>query len=291
MKSYATENLRNVALVSHEGAGKTSLVEAALFDTGVTSRLGRVEDGTTVSDFEPDERERKISLSTSVVPVEWRDCKINFLDTPGYQDFIGEIRGALRVADAAVLVVDASAGVEVGTEMAWGYAGEYDLPRMVFVNRLDREFTNFLATVEAVQTRLSKHAVAIQVPIGTQSDFKGTVDVLSGKATFYEGGKPREGEAPAELQAQVAELRDKLIEAICETDDDLITQYLEGNEIDQADLVRALRSGVATGALVPVLCGSAAANVGVTGLLDAIVDLCPSPAERPEPVDVEGRSV
>ena len=291
MKSYATENLRNVVLISHEGAGKTSLVEAALFDTGVTSRLGRVEEGTTVSDFEPDERERKISLSTAVVPLEWRDCKINVLDTPGYQDFIGEIRGALRVADAAILVIDASAGVEVGTEMAWGYAGEHDLPRMVFVNRLDREYTDFLTTLEAVQTRLSKHAVAIQLPIGAQADLRGTVDILSGKATFYEGGKPREGEAPAELQARAAELRDKLIEAICETDDDLITQYLEGNEIDQADLLRALRAGVAAGALVPVLGGSAAANVGIAGLLDAVVDLCPSPAERPEPVDAEGTPV
>ena len=155
MKSYATEKLRNVVLISHEGAGKTSLVEAALFDTGAIGRLGKVEEGTTVSDFEPDERERKISIGTAVVPVEWRDCKINFLDTPGYQDFIGELRGALRVADAALILVDATAGVEVGTEMAWSYAGEYDLPRLIFVNRLDREHTDFYATLQTIQADLA----------------------------------------------------------------------------------------------------------------------------------------
>ncbi len=291
MKSYATENLRNVVLISHEGAGKTSLVEAALFDTGVTTRLGRVEDGTTVSDFEPDERERKISLGTSLVPVEWRDCKINFLDTPGYPDFVGELRGALRVADSALLLIDATAGIEVGTELVWASAAEYNLPRLVFVNRLDREHTDFFATLQTIQTRLSKHAVALQVPIGAQSDFRGAIDVLSGKATLYEGGKAREAEAPAELQARRDELREQLVEAICETDDDLITQFLEGEEIAEADLRRALRAAVAAGTLIPVLCGSATANIGVPALLDAVVDLCPSPCDRPEVTDAEGRPV
>ena len=291
MKSYATENLRNVAFISHEGAGKTSLVEAALFDTGATTRLGKVEEGTTVSDFEPDERERKISLGTSVVPVEWRDCKLNILDTPGYVDFIGELRAALRVADATVVVVDATGGVEVGTELAWSYADEYNLPRLVFVNTLDRENTDFLATVEAVQGRLSKHAVAVQLPIGGASELQGTLDVLSGKATIYENGAPREGtpsEAPGELEGRRADLREKLMEAICETDDDLITRYLEGGDIDADDLRRALHAAVTRGELVPVLCGSAALNVGVAGLLDAIVDYCPCPAER-EAADAQGQ--
>lgn len=291
MKSYATENLRNVVLISHEGAGKTSLVEAALFDTGATTRLGRVEEGTTVSDFEPDERERKISIGTSVAPVEWRDCKINFLDTPGYSDFVADLRGAMRVADAALLLVDATAGIEVGTETAWSYADEFELPRLVFVNRLDREHTDFFATVETITARLSKHAIALQLPIGSQANFKGTVDVLSGKATVYVNGKAQAAEAPAELESRRQELRDKLVEAICETDDDLITQYLEGNEIDEADLRRALRAGVASGALVPVLCGSATANIGVAGLLDALVDYAPSPADRPAPLDANGKPV
>src|SRR5438132_7403246 len=199
MKMYATETLRNVVLISHEGAGKTSLVEAALFDTGAIGRLGKVDDGTTVSDFEPDERERKISIGTAVVPVEWRECKSNVLDTPGYQDFIGELRGAMRVADAALVLVDATAGVEVGTEMAWSYAGEYDLPRMIVVNRLDREHTDFYTTLETIQARLTTHAVAIQVPMGAQAEFKGTVDVLSGQATIYEGGKAQQVEAPADV--------------------------------------------------------------------------------------------
>src|SRR5207248_6915622 len=183
MKIYATEKLRNVVLISHEGAGKTSLVEAALFDTGAIGRLGKVEEGSTISDFEPDERERKISIGTSVVPVEWRDCKINFLDTPGYQDFIGELRGALRVADAALILLDATAGVEVGTEMAWAYAGEYDLPRLIFVNRLDREHTDLYVPLETIQAQLTKHAVATQVPMGAQADLKGTGDVVSGRPT------------------------------------------------------------------------------------------------------------
>jgi len=291
MKSYPTGNLRNVALISHEGAGKTSLVEAALFDTGATTRLGRVEEGTTVSDFEPDERERKISLGASVVPVEWRDCKINLLDTPGYADFVGELRAALRVSDAAVVVVDAAAGVEVGAELVWSYADEYNLPRLVFVNTLDRENTDFLATLETVQSRLSAHAVAVQLPIGAQSELAGTLDVLTGKATLYESGRPREGAASsvsAALEARLASLREKLMEAICETDDDLVARYLEGVEIDAVDLRRALRRAVARGELVPVLCGSAALNVGVAGLLDAAVDYCPSPADA-EPRDAQGR--
>ena len=291
MKSYATEHLRNVVLISHEGAGKTSLVEAALFDTGVTSRLGRVEEGTTVADFEPDERERKISISTALVPVEWRDCKINFLDTPGYQDFVGELRSALSVADAALVLLDATAGVEVGTEMAWGYAAELALPRLLFVNRLDRENTDFYAMLDTIQSRLTKQAVALQAPIGSQAEFKGTVDILSGTATVYESGKPREDSVPEDLEARVAELRDRLIEAICETDDDLLTRYLDGSEIAEDELRRALRAAVAGGALVPVLCGSAIANIGIARLLDAIVDFCPSPADRREPTDVEGKPV
>src|SRR2546423_3879766 len=257
MKIYATETLRNVVLISHEGAGKTSLVEAALFDTGAIGRLGKVEGGTRVWDLEPDEGERKIWIGTSVVPVEWRECKINVLDTPGYQDFIGELRGGMRVADAALILVDATAGIEVGTEMAWSYAGEYDLPRMIFVNRLDREHTDFYATLETIQARLTTHAVAIQVPIGAQADFKGTVDVLSGRATTYEGGKAQEATPPADVEERRAERRETLIEAICETDDDLLTQYLEGTAIDEAELRRALRAAVIAGTLVPVLCGSA----------------------------------
>src|SRR5947209_4125503 len=212
MKIFAAENVRNVVLISHEGAGKTSLVEAALFDTGAIGRLGKVDEGTTVSDFEPDERERKISIGTAVVPVEWRECKVNFLDTPGYPDFIGELRGAMRVADAALLLIDATGGIEVGTEMAWSYAGEYDLPRLIFVNRLDREHTDFFATFDAIQSRLTRHAVAIQVPLGAQSGFKGTVDVLSGKATTFEGGTVTEVDVPADVEARRTELREKLIE-------------------------------------------------------------------------------
>ena len=290
MKCYATQSLRNVVLISHEGAGKTSLVEASLFDTGATTRRGRVEDGTTVSDFEPDERERKISIGTSVVPVEWRDCKINFLDTPGYPDFVGELRAAMRVADAAVLLIDATGGVEVGTEMAWAAIQEHELPCLVLINKLDRDHTDVDTTFEEVRARLTSHAVLVEIPIGSKTDFEGTVDVLSGRATRDEDGHPHRIEVPPALEERRALLRERLIEAICETDDDLIAAYLEGTAIDEAALRRALHAAVATRALVPVLCSSTALNVGVTELLDAVVDLCPNPEERPRPCDTEGHA-
>lgn len=288
MKSYSSKQLRNVVLISHEGAGKTSLVEAALFDSGLTARLGRVEDGTTTSDFDLDERERHISLGTSVVPVEWRDCKINFLDTPGYTDFVGELRAAMRVADAALIVVDASSGVEVGTEMDWAYADEFALPRVIVVNKLDRENTDFLATVETVRARLTPHAAPIHLPIGVASTFTGVVNVLTGRTMLYVDGRAQEAALPAELVATRDALRQQLVEAVCETDDVLITRYLDGETIDDAALARALQAAVNLGAIVPVLALSATSNIGLPTLLDAIVDFCPAPTERPHLTDVEG---
>src|SRR5688500_9125825 len=187
MKEYGTDFIRNVALVGHSGAGKTSLTEALLYNTGVTTRLGRVEDGTAVSDFEDEEHRRRISISTAVVPIEYQNHKINFLDTPGFTDFVGEVKSALRVSDAAIVVVDAVSGVEVGTELVWQYADDHKLPRFVVINKLDRENANFQRTLEEVQRAFRAKLVPVQLPFGEQSGFKGVIGLLSMKARMGKG--------------------------------------------------------------------------------------------------------
>ena len=279
MKEYSTKDIRNVALVSHGGNGKTSLAEAMLFDSGAVTRLGRVEEGNTTSDYDPDEIRRHSSVTLSVVPVEWNGTKINLLDTPGYADFVGEEKAGLRAADAGLLLVDATAGVQVGTEYAWTYLNERDLPRMVVVNRMDRENANFDQTVEALRSRFGSKLAAVQIPIGSQDSFRGVVDLVRMKA--YLGEKGTEGEIPADLSSQVEAYREKLVEAVAETDDDLTMKYLEGEEITEEELRAALHSATRRGALVPILAASAAKNIGVTAVMDAVVELLPSPAELP----------
>ena len=279
MKEYSTKDIRNVALVSHGGNGKTSLAEAMLFDTGAVTRLGRVEEGNTTSDYDPDEIRRRSSVTLSVVPVEWNGTKINLLDTPGYADFVGEEKAGLRAADAGLLLVDATAGVQVGTEYAWTYLNERDLPRMVVVNRMDRENANFDQTVDALRSRFGAKLAAVQIPIGSQDSFRGVVDLVRMKA--YLGEKGTEGEIPAELSSQVEAYREKLVEAVAETDDDLTMKYLEGEEITEEELRAALHAATRRGALVPILAASAAMNIGVTAVMDAIAELLPSPAELP----------
>jgi elongation factor G len=203
--SYKTEQLRNVALIAHGSAGKTSLAEAMIFDTGATSRLGKVEDGTTVSDYDAEEIRRKISLNTSIIPCEWNGHKINVLDTPGYIDFVGEVKGAVRVADAAVVVLDAVSGVEVGTELAWGFADGQNLPRLVFVNKMDRENANFTRTLEQLGQKFEGNMIPVQWPVSSKSQFKGVVDLVSMKA--YLGDKAEEGEIPAGLEDEIGEYR------------------------------------------------------------------------------------
>jgi len=278
MKNYATEQLRNVGLISHGGAGKTTLAEAMLFVAGAISRLGRVDDGTTTSDFDPDEIKRKISISTSILPLEWQGHKINILDTPGYADFVGEVKEGLRVSDSAVVVVDAVAGPEVGTEMVWKYADEHALPRMIFVNRIDRENADFRRVVEQVRAMFGKHCVAIQLPIGQQDSFRGVVDLIKMKAV--EGPKSETAEIPEDLMADAESYREKMIEAVAETDDELIMKYLEGEELTQEEVEGGLRAAVNAGKVVPVLVGSALENKAIAPLLSAIVDYMPSPADR-----------
>lgn len=279
MQEYAIDRIRNVVLVSHQGTGKTSLIEAMLYDSGCTTRLGKVEEGNTVSDWDPDEVKHAISINTSLAPVEWKGTKINLIDTPGYADFIGEVKEGLRVADAAVLLISAVDGLQVGTEVAWQFADQDNRSKLVFVNKMDRENADHEAAVGQLRNRFGTRVVPIQVPIGREHDFRGVVDVLTGKAYTYKDGKVQEIPLPADLSDQVAEARQQLVETICETDDDLMTKYLDDAEIRDDELTRALHKAAIKGEVVPVLFGAATANVGVTQLLDAIVDYVPSPSD------------
>jgi len=278
MKSYKTEQIRNVGVFSHGGTGKTSLVEAMLYATGVLSRLGRVEEGNTTTDFEPEEIKRRISVSLALAPCEWKDNKINLLDTPGYSDFVGEVLEAMRVADAALIVVCAVAGIEVGTELVWKYADERHLPRFVFVNRIDRENADFARVVNALQERFGATSlIPIQLPIGSQDKFQGVVDLVHQKA--YLGTKGEEAPIPAEMKAAVEAAREKLIEAAAETDDALIEKYLGGEPLTNDELLSGLKTGIQQRKIIPILVGSATANKAIPPLLDAIVDYLPSPAQ------------
>ncbi|HEX9057544.1 MAG TPA: elongation factor G [Ktedonobacterales bacterium] len=279
MKVYRADQIRNVALISHGGAGKTSLADAALYDSGGATRIGRVDESTSVSDYDPDEIKRHMSINLSVVPIEWHDTKINLLDTPGYADFIGEVMAGLRVADAAVVVVTAEKGVEVGTELVWRYADDHSLPRMAFINKLDRENTSFERALQSLRDRFGQKVVPLQIPIGDQATFSGVVDLVTGKAYTFDGGKVTQQDMPAELASTASTYRDQLVESAVESDDDLMNKYLEGEELTEADLRRAIKLGVTTNGLVPVALGSTAKNVGIHTLLDAIVEYLPSAAE------------
>lgn len=279
MDKFGLENIRNTVLLSHSGAGKTSLTEAALFTAGAVSRLGRVDDGSTSSDYEPEEVKHKISISLALLPCQWRDSKLNLIDTPGYADFAGEAKAATRVADSAVILVSAVAGVEVGTEEAWQYCQQAELPRFIFVNKMDRENADFQSVVAGLQSKFGTRCLPLQLPIGTHNDFEGIVDLISMKA--YTGSKAEEAEIPSSLVAEADSLREKLVEAIAEIDDDLIEKYLGSEEISLEELTGGLRQAVIKGQVVPVLAGSALQNVGIGSLLDAIVSYLPSPAERP----------
>jgi elongation factor G len=281
MKAYGTSQLRNVGLFSHGGAGKTSLLEAMLFTSHAVSRMGRVDEGNTVSDYDPDETKRHISVQVAVAPVEWNDVKINAIDAPGYAEFVGEVKAAMRVSDTALLLVDASAGVEVGTEQTWRFGEERGCARMVVVNKMDRENANFGMSLQSIQNVLGKKCAAVQMPIGAQTSFKGVVDLIGMKAFVYEGttGKFTEGPIPGDLQSEAESLREALIERVAETDDDLTMKYLEGEEITTDELIAALKPGVAKGDVVPVLCASGLMNVGVSQLLDAIAAYAPAPTD------------
>jgi elongation factor G len=285
MKEYATENIRNIALASHSGSGKTMLAEALLHFTGALTRLGEINAGTTVSDFQDEEKRRGISISTSVIPVEYKNVKINLLDTPGYTDFVGEVISALRVADSVVIPVDAVAGAEVGTELAWSYADEFNLPRFVVINMMDRENANFEKALASVREMTSMRLLPLQLPWGEKADFNGVIDVLENKA--YLGDGKETAEIPAEYQDQVEELRMEIIEAAAEGNDELLMKYLEGETLSDAEVFSGLKGAVMAKTFAPVLVSSGTAEVGLAPMLDAFIKLMPSPAEAP-PVIAQG---
>ncbi|HKM42532.1 MAG TPA: elongation factor G [Limnochordia bacterium] len=280
MKEYGTEFLRNVALVGHGGAGKTSLAEAMLFVAKGINRLGRVDDGTTVMDFEAEETRRQISINTALAPAEWKNHKVNILDTPGYFDFVGDVVAALTVADSSLLVVCASSGVEVGTEKSWQYLGQVGLPRVVFMNKMDRENANFSRVVAQLRDHFGPKLVPIQLPIGEAESFSGIVDLVKMKAFVHDGDSFKEVPIPADMEDDVEMAREEMIEAASVSDDDLMMKYLEGEPLTDAEIEHAVALGTQTGEMVPILCGSAQTTLGVSALLDHVVQAMPSPANR-----------
>jgi len=282
LKIFETEKIRNIAVIAHGGAGKTTLTEAMLANTGVLKRVGRVEDGNTTTDYDPEEIKRQITISTTTAPCEWRGHKINIMDTPGFADFVAEVRSALRVADGVAMVVSAPDGVEVLTEVYWKTADKRGLPRIIFVNKMDRENANFESTLSQLKETFGNKVAALQIPIGSEDNFTGIVDILKQKAFVFKEGKMEEQPIPDELSERAAAERDALAEAVAEADDELLMKYLDGEELTAEEIEKGLRVGVRHANVFPVLCGSATKNIGVSSLMDAFLDLMPNPVESLE---------
>ncbi|HTX79850.1 MAG TPA: elongation factor G [Longilinea sp.] len=287
MKEYTAESIRNIALASHSSSGKTMLAEAFLHFTGATTRLGKIEDGSTVSDFNEEEIRRGISLSTSVIPVEYKDVKINLLDTPGYTDFVGEVISALRVADGVLVLADSVAGLEVGTEIAWDYATTFKLPRFLIINKMERENANFQKALASVQEYSEIRLIPVQLPWGEKAEFQGVIDLITMKA--YKGDGKTAVEIPAEFKAAAEEAHTKLLEAAAEGDDSLMEKYFEAGTLTDEELLRGLKVIVRNGTFAPVFVSSGTAEIGLQPLLDAILNLMPSPADI-APVIAKGKS-
>ena len=287
MAQYGLENIRNLALVAHNGAGKTSLSEAILFSAKVINRLGKVSEGATTSDFDPAEQKRGMSINLSLLPYIWQGNKINLMDTPGYPDFVGEVKSAIRVSESAVVVICAVSGVEVGTEQVWKYCDEAELSRLIFVNRMDRENADFLKVVGQIHSFFGRKCIPIQLPIGAHTSFSGIIDLIKMKA--YSGSASQVGDIPTGLKSQADELRHQLIEAVAETDDTLLEKYLGGEELTTDELTKGLRQGVKTGKVVPILAGSGLQNIAITTLMDAIVEYLPAPKEHDVLIMADGK--
>ena len=283
MKVYELSEIRNLGIVGHGSSGKTSLTSALLFCSGTVNRLGKVDQGTAVTDYDEEEIARKVSISSALCHLEWRTAKLNVIDTPGYGAFIADAKAALRVADGAVVVVDGVAGVEVQTEEAWGFAEELGLPRLFVVNKLDRENASFARTLESIGKAFGRQAVAAQVPIGSEKGFSGVVDLISGRAYLYqpdESGRHQVADPPPEVKEAVQEGRARLMEMVAEVDDALMETFFEKGELSQEELTAGLAKGVKERKLYPVLCASALRNIGAHPLLDALTGYFPHPGER-----------
>ena len=285
MKEFEGKDVRNICIVGHGDCGKTTLAAAMLYTSGATNRLTSVDEGNSITDFDEEEVARKVSISTGVANAQWKEAKVNLLDTPGYNIFINEAKTAMSAADTALVVVDAVNGIEIQTEKGWGFASEFGLPKVIFANKMHKERASVEAVVQQAKEVFGVTAVSVQLPIGRESGFRGVVDLLSGNAYEYEMGGPGEGTAtavPDDLSDQVEEMRTSLIEAVAETDEELMEEYFEEGTLEADKLVAGLRKAVAAGEVVPLLCGSALHNMGIDRLLDFLVDSTPSPADQGE---------
>jgi len=282
MAKYDSNSLRNVAIAGHGGTGKTSLCESFLFLSGKSEKLGRVDDGSSSLDFEPEEQKRRISISSAINFFEWNKHRVNIVDTPGDSNFFMDTKYSMRVADSVVVVVDAVGSVEFQTEKVWHYADELSLPRMVYISKMDRERANFSKAVADIQDKLGRKATVCYLPIGSEESFKGLVDLINMKALIFDDpkGKPKKEEIPGDLAEDAAAARETMVEDIAECDETLMDKYLEEGDLSIDDIREGLRRGVLSGDLIPVVCGSALTNRGITPLMDAIVNFLPSPLDR-----------
>ncbi len=294
MGTRKPEDIRSIALISHGGAGKTSLNEAFLYDAGLISRMGKIEDKNTVSDFDSEEQKRGISISTSLATVPYKNKTIYVLDTPGFADFVGEQRCAMRVSDGAVVLVNATAGVEVQTQSVWAFAENFETPAIFFVSKLDRENADFEEVVRDIQENISDRAVPIYLPIGSELNFKGLVNVLTGKSYMYKGDGSKdvtEGETPADMADAVAAARETLVERAVEADDEMMMRYLDGEEISLEELQGVLRKAVCSRSVFPIIPGSGTGNIGVYQLMDIVADYMPSPKDMLNRAALKGEEV
>jgi elongation factor G len=283
-RAYPLERYRNIGIIAHIDAGKTTTTERILFYTGKTHRMGSVDDGTTVTDWMAQERERGITIVSAAVSAEWKGYQVNIIDTPGHIDFTAEVQRSLRVLDGGVVIFDAVQGVEPQSETVWRQADRYRVPRICFVNKMDRVGASYERTIESIKQRLGANPIAMQMPIGMEASFQGVVDLMNQKAIYWDddlGREPRQAEIPADLKAQASEMRHSMIERIAELNDELTLKYLEGEEIGNEELITALRQAVLANKATPVFCGSSLRNKGVQLVLDAVLDYLPSPADMP----------
>lgn len=277
MKDYAVQKLRNICLLAHGNGGKTTLAEAMMFNTGVLDRFGKVVDGTTATDYDPEEIKRKISISTSMAPCEWLDHKINVIDTPGYFDFVGEVMQGIRVADGAVIVVSAKSGVSVGTEKSWTYAKERNVARLFFINKMDEENANFNAAYDKLSATFGNSVIPFQLPIYEAEQYVGYVDIINMNAKRFQKDKLVDTQIPADLSDKISQIRNSINELIAETDEVLMEKFFGGEEYTHEEIQKGIKAGVADGTIIPVLCGSAFQNLGVKELMNAIIEYLPSP--------------
>ncbi len=289
MKDYKPDH-SGVGSFGHGSSGKTTVAEAMLFNTGVLDRFGKVDDGNTVTDFDPEEIKRKISISAATAPCEWKECRINVIDTPGYFDFVGEVVASLEVVDSAIIALDSIGGVEVGAEKAWDLVSEDGKACMFFVNKLDRENASFSKVVEQLRGVFGNKIVPFALPIGSEASFKGIVDVIDMKAKIREGNKTVEGDIPPELKAEAEEHRNMIIEAAAQTDEELMEKYFGGEELSRDEVIKGLRLGVVAGDVVPVLCGAAVKNIGIDLLMDMVLNFMPSPVDAAVPEAVNAKN-